>query len=328
MPDDSNPTAQPVQADQAKPGWLDRCNKILAGINNQFHFFVSLPVITVIGSALTGHFQYLSAYQDKVNTIATQQIAAAETIFTEVSTTFSKAIILQQTLYFDYQDAIKFGTLKNETALETKNARAIYQEYYSLRTKLRESIDLLARKMEIDLDWPSDIERDAANVKTIGSDPMNRIALGAYNFDCDGAKYKPSFDPKNFTADVPPPESLLKENPEALPLGIDWRSAKHHLLTLYFCFNQTHGNIEAVREWASNSFISDAAQEKFSKYDIRSELDGIAIRLNAFMTLTMRDIEVIRVKFRPRGWYCHVPIVREIVDTSGKICMPIRTARN
>lgn len=328
MPDDAKTTAPPVQDDQAKLGWLGRCKDVLTGINNQFHFFVSLPVLTVIGSALTGHFQYLSNYQEKVNTIATQQMAAAESIFTEVSTTFSKAIILQQTLYFDYQDAIKYETLKNETALETKNARAIYQEYYDLRTKLRQSIDLLARKMEINLDWPSDTERDAAEVKTIGSDPMNRIALGTYDFDCDGKKYMPKFDLKEFTVKVPPPESLLKENPEMRPLIIDWRSAKHHLLTLYFCFNRTHGNIEVVREWASNSSISNAAKEKFSRYDIKSELDDIAIRLNAFMTLTMRDIEVIRVKFRPRGWYCHVPIVREIVDASGKICMPIRTAQN
>ena len=46
------------------------------------------------------------------------------------------------------------------------------------------------------------------------------------------------------------------------------------------------------------------------------------------MTLAARRIEVIRVKFRPTAWYCHVVVVREIYDAYTKNCTPIRTAQN
>ena len=248
--------------DQAKPGFWDRCNRVLTGINNQFHFFVSLPVVTVVGSLLAGHFQYLSTYQDKVNTQAQQEMAAAETAFTEISTTFSKAITLQQFLFFNYRDAIKAKTTATIAALETKNARAIYPKYDELRMSIRENIDLLARKVEMSLDWPSDTDRDAANVGTIGRDPMSRLKLGAYNFDCGEDHSMPNFHPGKSHVDLPPPQEMLKDNPNAQPLGVDWYSAKHQLLTLYYCFEVTHRRITVARQWAANSPIDAGGQEK------------------------------------------------------------------
>lgn len=51
-----------------------------------------------------------------------------------------------------------------------------------------------------------------------------------------------------------------------------------------------------------------------------------AIRLNAFITLAGRRIELLQVKFRPRSWYCHIPVLREIADGLTGKCSPIRTA--
>ena len=90
------------------------------------------------------HVDYLTAYQAKLKEIGEQQMKAAEGTYSEVSKSFSEAITLQQLLFFNYRDAARAGTQGNDDALEAKNAR---------RTNLRESIDLLSRRVENDLDW-------------------------------------------------------------------------------------------------------------------------------------------------------------------------------
>jgi len=44
---------------------------------------------------------------------------------------------------------------------------------------------MLGRKVEANLDWRSNSSRDPAKVKAIGFDPVTRLALGHYDFDCD-----------------------------------------------------------------------------------------------------------------------------------------------
>jgi hypothetical protein len=46
------------------------------------------------------------------------------------------------------------------------------------------------------------------------------------------------------------------------------------------------------------------------------------LRLNAFMSLAMYDIDKIRVKYRPNGYLCSVPILR---SAFGNRCTPVRT---
>jgi len=84
-----------------------------------------------------------------------------------------------------------------------------------------------------------------------------------------------------------------------------------------------------VRQWASDSPIGVEEKDDFTKNSgkIVDQLDREAIRLDSFMTLAARDIDAIRVKFRPRKWYCHVPIVREYIDRHSHKCTPIRTAQ-
>ncbi len=329
MPDNTGPTEQPIQIDQAKPGFWDRCAKLTAGINERFHFFVSLPVVTVLGSTLTGHFQYLSAYQEKVATEAKQQLSAAETTYTEVATMFAKAITLQQYLFFDFCDATAADNYGDDT-LESKDARAIFPQYDGLRISLRENIDLLARKVELNLDWRSDPNHDAAERTTIGTDPVTRIALGYYDFECEKDGPMPSFQTGSADAELPPTEEMLKTNRNAKPLSLDWYSTKHELLTLYYCFEVAHRRILPARQWAAKSPIDPARKEVFVRTHstIQDNINREAIRLNAFMTLAARRIEMIQVKFRPLPSYCHLPFIREIIDAYSKTCTPIRLARN
>jgi hypothetical protein len=314
------------QARHRRGGFLHRCGQFLDFINEKFAYFVGLPIVTVVGTFLAAHFQYLSAYQDKVKEVGTHQVEAAEATFTSVSTTFSKAITLQQLLFFNYRDAVKESSDGDDKALETKNARSLYKDYDDLRTDLREHIDLLARRVEIDLDWATNTDRDAAHAEQIGADPMSRIALGAYNFDCD--KDVPNFKSGQSSFGLPVADDIRRENPDAKPLGVDWYSAKHQLLTLYYCFDKNNMKIAAARAWAANSPVAPAARDKFVR-DLKKILDSFdqeAIRLDSFITLGARRIEKIHVKFRPTVWYCQVPVVRQVIDAYSKKCSPIHTA--
>jgi hypothetical protein len=40
----------------------------------------------------------------------------------------------------------------------------------------------------------------------------------------------------------------------------------------------------------------------------------------------MNEIERIRVKYRPGGFACHIPIVREAIGLVSEKCTPVRTA--
>jgi hypothetical protein len=328
MPDDAVAMVPPKTDEQSRRSLRERCRNLLSGLQNRFHFFVSLPVITVIGSLLASHFQYLSAYQDKVDAEAKQQVSAAETTYTDVSIMFSKAITLQQYLFFDFRDSVKANTFSDGHALNSTDARAIFKQYDELRISLRQNIDLLARRVERDLDWRSDPERDPANVSLV-DDPVTRIKLGAYNFECESQDGPmPDFHPGESNVALPPPPEMLAYNPKAKPLRLDWYSAKHHVLTLYYCFEVAHRRIVAARQWAANGTVDSAAADAFghSMDSIQISFNREAERLNAFLTLASRRIEIIQVKFRPRPWVCHAPLIRELVDVYSKTnyCLPIR----
>lgn len=308
--------------------WWQRVKSAASFVDSELSFVKSLSAFTILSSLVVGYFQYVSAYQTKVNAEAAHQIADAETTFSDVSSQFSKAITLQQYLFFNYRDALSAKVDGDQNALQMKTSHAIFQQYEDLRTALRENIDMLARKVELNLDWRSDTTRDAATVKTIGTDPVTRLALGHYDFDCDSNKYMPSFEPGHSRVNIDATAAVLRDNPRAHALTLDWYSAKHHLLTMYYCFEIDHNRIEAAREWAAPSSVSSDAKAKFARSltAIQLGFNREAVRLNAFMTLAARRIENIQVKFRPRGWYCHVPVLREIADGLTGKCSPIRTA--
>ena len=119
MSDDGDRAQQPLQpASRRNPGFWDRCDTILGNINRRFHFFVSLPVVTALGSFLYSHVDYLTTYQNRIKEIGEQQIKAAEGTYSDVSKTFSQAITLQQLLFFNYRDAVQAGTQDDDSRLE------------------------------------------------------------------------------------------------------------------------------------------------------------------------------------------------------------------
>ncbi|HXD46049.1 MAG TPA: hypothetical protein VN655_13030 [Pseudolabrys sp.] len=316
------------QTTTANRSWWNRIKDAASLVDRELSFAKGLSVFTVISSLVVGYFQYVSAYQTKVNAEAAKQIANAEATYSDAATQFSKAITLQQYLFFNYRDAVAAKNDTDASTLTARTSRGMFQHYEDLRTGLRENVDMLARKVEADLDWRSNTDRDVAKLTAVDIDPLTRLALGHYDFDCDSDVTMPNFDPANHKLSIKPTKTVLHDNPKAGSLGIDWFSTKHQLLALYYCFEVDHRRIEAAREWAAGSPVLPATKANFEKSLPNTALsfNREAIRLNAFMTLAARRIEAIQVKFRPRGWYCHVPVLREIADGLTGKCSPIHTA--
>ena len=96
---------------------------------------------------------------------------------------------------------------------------------------------------------------------------------------------------------------------------------------MHYCFEAAHGKLTAARQWASGS-DRDAAKESEilqGEKEINAQLDDLAGRLSAFSSLALYQMERIRVKYRPVGFWCSVPLVRNIPSAN---CFPIRTASN
>jgi len=322
--------------------------------NHGFDLVKGLSLVTVLSSLAVGYFQYLSAYQEKVGSQAREDMASATATFTEISRAFSEMQGLQQTLYSDFTRAVRDRSDASEQALGTKNAHAISERYEKARIALRENIDVLTRKAEVYIDWASDMYRDAADKRNVDDDPLSQRVLRDYAFDCSDKYNFPAFG----NVHASDGDALVKEVPDdkycaiAEKRGVDamtrprdafiricarpndkdakriyWYSAKHHVLTMHYCFEAAHGKLAAARQWASGS-DRDAAKESEilqGEKEINAQLDDLAGRLGAFSSLALYQMERIRVKYRPVGFWCSVPLVRNIPSAN---CFPIRTASN
>jgi hypothetical protein len=204
----------------------------------------------------------------------------------------------------------------------------------------------------------SDLNRDPAAPCRLDGDPLSEALLGNYNVDCDDAANLPHFDNANAKRDNPGPKTSgkdvcvagkkvdrndLKKSSVRLcaedgdgnivasnPVEINRYSAKHHVQIMHYCFEVAHRTIATARVWASNNDINDQRKTEFlDKNEIKkakSRLDRQVVRLDAFMSLTMSQLERIRVKYRPVGFVCHIPLVRDAIGIFSKRCTPIRTA--
>lgn len=341
----------------ARPGWWTRVGTLFGKTNSVLSYAKGLPVITIIGSLLVGYFQYLNAYQDKVSAQAKDDMTAATSTFTDIANAFSEAQTLQQILFFDFSHALDDHSDADEKALGTKAARGISPTYENARTLLRQNSNLLARKAEIYIDWASDFNRDAAEARTPTTDPLTESLLGDYNFDCDDSSNFPQFettssangksvsrkpdqgpcqieqDQANYDPDKSYINLCARRNGEIVrnkpAITIHWYSAKHQVLTMHYCLQGVHARLLAARDWASQSEIGEPARAKFlaEREQTRTELDNQVIRLNAFMSLAMFQIEKIRVKYRPVSFTCHIPFVTSIVSWFSRSCTPIRLAQ-
>jgi hypothetical protein len=321
--------------------------------DKEFSLAKGLAVVTLLTSVFGGYFQYLNSYQEKVSTQAKDDMTAATATFLEISDAFAEMQSLQQLLYSDFMRAFRDKADAGEQSLNAKNAKAVSDAYEKARTALNANVNVLARKAEIYIDWPSDIGRDAAAKRNINDDPLTPTLLRSYDFNCaDKANY-PRFGDVDFTTvkTASPPAELsdkefcaagARQDPDAkispgdafaricppnndkAAVRIYWFSAKHEVLTMQYCLEAAHDRLAAVRGWASQSARDPAGeQQMLADADmVGHQIDGLAKRLNAFTSLALSQMERIRVKYRPVGFVCSLPFVRDFFMR----CFPVRTA--
>ena len=294
----------------AKPSLGSRIKDAVIRIEQDFAV-LKLSILSVLGTLVVAYFQDLSAYQAKVAEQAKEDTTAATDTFKLTSNTLSAAITLQSLLFYDFFHGVSQNAVGDKTALTSKNAQDLYKPYEDAAAALHENANVLARQVEINLDWASNLSRDPAVDTSFGQDPISTSYLGAVDFDCDTDM--PKFARNDHT--------LVKTKGKK-SLTVDWYSAKHNVLTIAYCFDVTHKTrMEIVRQWASQSTLSNDQITAFFKNgadkDLQNKLDSEVVRLNDFMSRAMNEIEGIRVKYRPTGFYCDLPGVTQALDFFG-----------
>jgi hypothetical protein len=306
-----------------------------------FHQISAVTIVSVIGTLLVSYFQNISSYDDKVAALAEEDMAAATQAFTNMSSSLSTAVSLQQRLIGNFYNAICKDVdavykridpnckdvHQEDNAYLTKSARTMYKDYMDTYADFHQKYNLLAQGAEIYLDWPSDPTHDAAASSTPRTDPLNMSSLGRYDFDCE--KLMPSFKEGETRVQLKDKDGKPFEDNEGKPVVFDWNSAKHHVLATQYCFDVTHQNVTGVLQWASQSTV-DSAQWDYLTNPDQAELFKVTratnqvLRLNYFMAVAMSHIEAIRTKYRPNGYICSVPIVGTAL--SKRCNTPVRTA--
>jgi hypothetical protein len=345
-------TQAPPEVDDAAPKsaplrWLWK-------FNHGLDLVKGLSLVTVLSSLVVGYFQYLNAYQEKVGNQAKEDMASATATFTEISGAFSEIQALQQILYSDFTRAVRDKSDASEQALVNKNALAISGSYEKARIALRENIEVLARKAEVYIDWASNTYRDPAAKHNVDDDPLSESVLRDYAFDCSDKFNFPAFGNVYAPDDETPAREISDDTYCAIgeKRGVDdttkpkdafiricagfndkqakriyWYSAKHHVLTMHYCFEAAHNKLAAARQWASKSDRDTVRESEIIKgeKEISAQLDDLTRRLSAFDSLALYQMERIRVKYRPAGFFCSVPFIRNIPSAN---CFPVRTASN
>jgi hypothetical protein len=310
-----------------------------------------LTVVTLLTGFLGGYFQYLNAYEDKVREQAKTDMTAATQTFLDITNAFAEAQMLQQLIYFDYAATLGDADPGNNKMV-TQAGQDTFPAYSKARNGLRQNTNVFARKAEIYIDWASNLSRDPTTAQVLDKDPLTEALLGDYNFNCD--IHFPHFgddDPnkaaagsgEHICADGQEDDDLKKSTVNLCAIGsdkkvnakrpaviINWNSAKHHVLTMHYCFEVAHREIATARIWASKNDVSDQKKSEFQAMQgrVRTHLNDEVTRLDAFMSLAMSQLERIRVKYRPSGFFCHVPLVRDAIGLFSKRCTPVSTAES
>jgi len=311
--------------------------------NQRLSVVKSLTFVTIATGFLGGYFQYLSAYEAKVSALAEADVRAATETFVDISNAYAEAQMLQELIFYNFAGAVETGADPGDKALTTKAGNENFAPYTKARMALRQNSSIYAHKAEIYIDWASDLGRDPGAPRMLDQDPLSETLLGSYDFDCDAEANMPrlgitgqaaSDEADACRADAPPPRPAQRVNlcPKTgtsgarRPITIDWQSAKHHLLTLHFCFEQSHRQMATARVWASNNVVSEDRMKTFrdNEWRYRAALDKQVVRLNAFVSLSMARLERIRVKYRPSGFLCHLPLVRDAIGLFSRECTPVR----
>jgi hypothetical protein len=106
---------------------------------------------------------------------------------------------------------------------------------------------------------------------------LNSHSLGEYDFDC--TKYFPN----SASIETLKVDSIAKPNTTA-SLQVDWRSTKHHIVALQYCFETVHRLILVARQWAAKSPVTPEMMNKIirDREKIQAASDQLVERLNAF----------------------------------------------
>ena len=310
----------------ARAGWF---TSLLAKAERDYSFLKSLTVLSLFGTLIGAYFQNLSAYENKVTAQAQADMAAATQTFTDTSSALAASLNLQQRLITSYHNAVAADTDTEATSYETINARETYKSYATAYAELSQNYNLLARKVELYIDMASDLNRNPTADGTPLSQEIDMSLLNAYGFDCE--QHMPSFERHARDKDGKEEDRskvVLTDPKTRKTLTIDWYSAKHHVLTIETCFEINQQAMIAVKQWASGSTVDPAEKTRFVQktFDIFHARDSNQVlRLNAFMSLAMFDIDKIRIKYRPNGFICGVPGVSAALSLFGK-CAPVKTS--
>lgn len=304
-----------------------------------------LTAVTLLTGLVGGYFQYMNSYDQKMGEQAKADMDMATRTFLEISDAFAEVQTQQETMLPE-----QFGSLKAQATpafipVDTKTLET-FSDYWKARTTLRRNGVIFARKAEIYIDWPSDLGRDAAAEHTLDQDPLTATLLTKYNFDCDAEANLPQFKGAIFNGGDPkrPSEELCNDptanglksyvdlcarradgeiDPLQKVVTINWWSAKHHVLVMHHCFEVLRGQLNPQAQASGGDIPNDRKLETMKPRDSSEHrLQFQARRLDAFMTLTMSQLDRIRVRYRPTGFVCHVPLVRDAIGYFSNQCLP------
>jgi hypothetical protein len=299
-----NPATNPEG--MTKRGIGHKLARILSGAGTNFAFIGNAAFIGFLGTLIAGFLQYFSAYEDKVKTLAKEDLVVATAALTDTLNAVALPLSLQERLVFAYLAATGEKVKPDERVYAAASARAMLKPYEDAFTALRDNSIPLATKMELYLDLPTDPRLNPAEIIAAGALPLTVPLLGYFNFDCD--RNMPSFANGQSTLRLQSPAGDRV-------LDIDWYSARQHFLTLEYCLEDTHIGMSAVLQWASSTGPRDFFVSRFK---------GQLSRFNDFLSLAIYDIEKFRAKYQPNGLACSLPVVSDAIDAFGHTCSPNR----
>jgi hypothetical protein len=265
----------------------------------------NLSILGLAGTVLGSYFQYTSWREEKNITRYKEDYAVARGTFDEVVNSIGAITSIQQSLFFAYAatlDRLERKADNDPNDELAKRGADLYKDYTTTRNSFRKSFYLLATQVEINIDWSTDWYFQASKEVYHSVDPTTANSLGEYNFDCD--KYLPGGVSPSQLGQV----KLLPDGRQGPPLIVDWRSAKHQAIALYYCSLTIDALIRPALQWASGSSIESNGRDIFiGRRDfIRARFDRQIERLDAFIRLSTWRIEELRKRSETRGFLCHL----------------------
>jgi hypothetical protein len=263
--------------------WLDR----------PYRFATNLAFFGLLGTVLGAYFQYNSWRDEKTLARYQNELSTASSTFSEVAQALSSVMNLQQILFYGYKNALDYyGPVNEQTrSYLSDSAKRTYEKYFVARTELRQNIDILSGKAALFLDRP--IESDDQRVQMLMETKFvvsNRDRLEEEGFKC--------------TMHLP---DLVHRKVALKTMDIDWNSARQHIGTFYYCSDAIHYQMLFIRMWAQSGVVGNEDNE-----NARKQIDAIDAnlklqtdRLNAFISISLEKIELLRLRGRPKGFLRH-----------------------